>query len=103
MGTTSGGGGKKTRLGKTTGTQKPGCSKLPGSGNPAAQIFRVEPGISTRRPGLRLGLPTDLELFLRENGIEHYLDVLLGEEIESVAMLQECTDNELKNMGFKVG
>ena len=27
--------------------------------------------------------PTDLELFLRENGIEHYLDVLLGEEIES--------------------
>ena len=47
--------------------------------------------------------PTDRELFLRENGIEHYLDVLLGEEIESVAMLQECTDNELKNMGFKVG
>ena len=36
--------------------------------------------------------PTDLELFLRENGIEHYLDVLLGEEIESVAMLQEGTD-----------
>ena len=47
--------------------------------------------------------PAVMELFLRENGIEHYLDVLLGEEIESVAMLHECTDNELKNMGFKVG
>ena len=47
--------------------------------------------------------PTDLELFRRENGIEHYLDILLGEEIGSVAMLQECTDDELKNMGFKVG
>ena len=48
---------EKSRLAKTTGTQKPGCSKLPGSRNPATQIFRVEPGISTRRPGLRLGLP----------------------------------------------
>ena len=47
--------------------------------------------------------PTVMELFLRENGIEHYLDVLLGEEIESVVMLHEHTDNELKNMGFKVG
>ena len=47
--------------------------------------------------------PTVMELFLRENGIEHYLDVLLGEEIESVAMLQACTDDELQNMGFKVG
>ena len=42
--------------------------------------------------------PAVMELFLRENGIEHYLDVLLGEE-----MLHEYTDNELKNMGFKVG
>ena len=55
VGTTTGRG--KSRLAKTTGTQKPGCSKLPGSRNPATQIFRVEPGISTRRPGLRLGLP----------------------------------------------
>ena len=47
--------------------------------------------------------PTDRELFLRENGIEHYLDVLLGEEIDSVETLQEYTDDELKNMGFKVG
>ena len=37
-------------------TQKPGCSKLPGSRNPATQIFQVEACISTRGPGLRLGL-----------------------------------------------
>ena len=64
---------EKSRLAKTTGTQKPGCSKLPGSRNPATQIFRVEPGISTRRPGLRLGLHPDALAFQMKAASRSYM------------------------------